>query len=178
MKRVIFFFIVVLLLTSGFSIYSWKQCEDENKEMLEDVYTEFETNRWELENIGQTFEYLLQNNASDEVILLYTIAYRDHVFVVKNVFDILCAHSKEGKEKFLKLSNAMTNLHVFLNSAAVRPHERRRMMLSENLETLKQFDVLFEELNKYRSPYGIPDTLPERFLKVSNDLHIVEQGGS
>ena len=177
MKRGILFFIIVLMLTSSFSMYSWRQCEEENKEMLKDVYTEFETNRWELEHIGQTFENLLQNNASNEIIFLYAIKYRDHVFVVKNVFDFLWAHSEEEKEKFWKLRTAMVNLHVFLNSAAFRSHERRRMMLNENIETLKQFDVLFKELNKYRNPYGIPDNLTARFLNVSEELHIVEQGG-
>lgn len=177
MKRGILFFIIVLMLTSSFSMYSWRQCEEENKEMLKDVYTEFETNRWELEHIGQTFENLLQNNVSNEIIFLYAIKYRDHVFVVKNVFDFLWAHSEEEKEKFWKLRTAMVNLHVFLNSAAFRSHERRRMMLNENIETLKQFDVLFKELNKYRNPYGIPDNLTARFLNVSEELHIVEQGG-
>ncbi|WP_175059398.1 hypothetical protein [Thermococcus sp. 2319x1] len=49
--------------------------------MLVKVYAKFELNRWELESMGEIFEYPLQNNASDEVIQPYARNYRDDVFV-------------------------------------------------------------------------------------------------
>jgi len=170
MKKNLSFLLITLLLVSAFSTYSWWQCKEKNEEMLKDVYTKFETNRWELEHIGWSFEYILQNNASNDVILLYTIKYRDHVHVVKKVFDFLWSHSKDEREKFWKLRTAMLNLWDFLNSAASKSHEERKMILSENLETLKQFDALFKELNKYRDPYDIPDDLAEKVFNLSEQL--------
>ncbi|HIH72809.1 MAG: hypothetical protein PWP49_1725 [Thermococcaceae archaeon] len=79
MKKGMSFLLIALLLVSAFSIYSWWQCKEKNNEMLKDAYTEFEINRWELEHIGASFEYILQNNASNEVIFLYAVNYRDHV---------------------------------------------------------------------------------------------------
>ncbi|MCO6040812.1 hypothetical protein [Thermococcus alcaliphilus] len=170
MKKGLSFLLITLLLASAFSTYSWWQCKEKNKEMLKDTYTKFEINRWELEHIGASFEYLLQNNASNEVIFLYAVNYRDHVYVVKNLFEFLWSHSKDEREKFWKLRVAMSNLEVFLNSAAFKPHEERKMMLSENVETLKQFDILFKELNKYRDPFDIPDELAEKAFNLSKQL--------
>ncbi|MDI3502386.1 MAG: hypothetical protein PWR13_66 [Archaeoglobi archaeon] len=161
---------VAFFLVSAFSAYSWWQCKEKNEEMLKDVYTEFEINRQELENIGQSFEYILQSNASDDVILLYTVKYRDHVHVVKNVFDFLWSYSKDEREKFWRLRTAMSNLEDFLSSAAFKSHEERKMMLSENLETLKKFDALFKELNNYRDPCDISDDLAERAFNLSEQL--------
>jgi len=128
--------------------------------MLVEMYTKFELNRWELESMGETFEHLLQNNASDEIIQLYARNYRDNVFVAKNTFIILA--SKE--EKFWKLYVAMGDLFDFLNNVS------KRKDVEENLETLKQFDSLFKELNKYQNPFDIPDELAEGMLKVSKQL--------
>ncbi|KUK00165.1 MAG: hypothetical protein PWP49_1724 [Thermococcaceae archaeon] len=55
-------------------------------------------------------------------------------------------------------------------SAAFKPHEERKMMLSENLGTLKQFDILFKELSKYQNPFDIPDELAEKAFNLSKQL--------
>ncbi|HIH72808.1 MAG TPA: hypothetical protein HA300_05520 [Thermococcaceae archaeon] len=44
------------------------------------------------------------------------------------------------------------------------------MMLSENLGTLKQFDILFKELSKYQNPFDIPDELAEKAFNLSKQL--------
>lgn len=160
MKKNLYFILIALLLVSAFSIYSWWQCKEKEKRMLVEMYTKFELNRWELESMGETFEHLLQNNASDEIIQLYARNYRDNVFVAKNTFIILA--SKE--EKFWKLYVAMGDLFDFLNNVS------KRKDVEENLETLKQFDSLFKELNKYQNPFDIPDELAEGMLKVSKQL--------
>jgi len=128
--------------------------------MLVEMYTKFELNRWELESMGETFKRLLQNNASNEMIQLYARNYRDNVFVAKNTFIILA--SKE--EKFWKLYVAMTDLFDFLNNVS------KKEDVEENLGTLKQFDSLFKELNRYQNPFDIPDELAEGMLKVSKQL--------
>ncbi|WP_175059397.1 hypothetical protein [Thermococcus sp. 2319x1] len=58
----------------------------------------------------------------------------------------------------------MKGLFEFLNNVS------KRKDVEENLETLKQFDSLFKELNKYQNPFDIPDELSEEMLKISKRL--------
>ena len=117
--------------------------------------------------MGETFQYLLQRNASNDVLLLYLEKYQHHVLVVKNVFGILGSYN-EG-EKFRKLHVAMMNLFDVLNSMSDNP-ESLRENLQSNLGALREFDKLFKELSQYQKPNDIPDKLAESFLEVSEEL--------
>ncbi|NJE26890.1 hypothetical protein E3E22_09755 [Thermococcus sp. MV5] len=167
MKKVLSFLFIALLLVSIFSTYSWWQCRKEKEKMLVQIYNEFEVSRWELEHTGETFQYLLQNNVSQAVLLLYLEKYQHHVLVVRNTFGILASHSEE--EKFRKLHVAMKNLFDVLTSIRDNP-ESLRENLQSNLEALREFDKLFKELSQYQSPNDIPDELAENFLEVSKEL--------
>ena len=167
-NRLLGLVIPLFLVASAFSTYSWWQCREDKREMLVSVYTEFEINRWELEHMGEGFEYLLQGNASGNVLLLYTRGYRDHAYVVKDTFEVLYLYS--GEEKFWKLRTAMTNLGDFLNTLSNRPPEERMEGIRENLETLNGFDALFKELNRYQDPFDIPTGLAEEFFNTSEQL--------
>jgi len=129
------------------------------------IYNRFEVSRWELEHMGETFQHLLQKNASQDVLLLYLEKYQHHVLVAKNVFEILESYS--GEEKFWKLQVAMVNLFDALNSMG---NEHIRENLQSNLEVLREFDKLFKELSQYQKPNDIPDKLAESFLEVSEEL--------
>lgn len=167
MKNACSFLLMALLLVSIFSAYSWWQCREEKRKMLVQIYNEFEVSRWELEHMGETFQYLLQRNASNDVLLLYLEKYQHHVLVVKNVFGILGSYN-EG-EKFRKLHVAMMNLFDVLNSMSDNP-ESLRENLQSNLGALREFDKLFKELSQYQKPNDIPDKLAESFLEVSEEL--------
>ncbi|KPU63472.1 hypothetical protein EP1X_03800 [Thermococcus sp. EP1] len=167
MKKVLSFLFIALLLVSTFSTYSWWQCREEKKKMLVQIYNEFEVNRWELEHMGETFQHLLQNNISNDILLLYLEKYQHHVLVLDNVFEILNSHS--GEEKYWKLHIAMVNLFDALNSMRDNP-ESLRENLQGNLGALRKFDKLFKELSHYQSPNEIPNELVENFLEVSKEL--------
>ena len=115
--------------------------------------------------MGETFQHLLQKNASQDVLLLYLEKYQHHVLIAKNVFEILESYS--GEEKFWKLQVAMVNLFDALNSMG---NEHIRENLQSNLEVLREFDKLFKELSQYQNPNDIPDELAENFLEVSKEL--------
>ena len=167
MKKACSFLLMALLLVSTFSAYSWWQCEREKRKMQVQIYNRFEVSRWELEHMGDTFQHLLQKNASQDVLLLYLEKYQHHVLIAKNVFEILESYS--GEEKFWKLQVAMVNLFDALNSMRDNP-ESLRENLQSNLGTLKKFDKLFKELSQYQSPNEIPNELAESFLEVSEEL--------
>jgi len=167
MKKVLSFLFIALLLVSTFSTYSWWQCREEKKKMLVQIYNRFEVSRWELEHMGETFQHLLQKNASQDVLLLYLEKYQHHVLVVKNIFGILGSYNEE--EKFWKLQVAMVNLFDALNSMRDNP-ESLRENLQGSLGALRKFDKLFKELSHYQSPNEIPNELAESFLEVSKEL--------
>ncbi|WP_052296225.1 hypothetical protein [Thermococcus barophilus] len=172
MKKSGSFILMVLLLISVFSTYSWWKAEKEKKEVLAEFYWKFQTSSIELSYMGGTFEYLLRNNASYEVLLLYLDIYYFHVRNLYWTFGILAAYTNE--QKFRKLNAALVDLSVALNHMRKPPGELQED-LKKNLETLKRFDDLFKELSKYNTPWEIPDELADEFFKLSEEL--MKNGG-
>ncbi|USG99531.1 hypothetical protein K1720_08440 [Thermococcus argininiproducens] len=168
MKRLFGVVLILLVIALSASTYSLHQYRKEREKILNRIYTDFEVNRWELEGVGGTLEYLLNQNASDEVISLYLIKYRDNAMVTGKVFSILYFQTDE--DKFIEISTAIDNLARFLNTLANRPPKDRRTLLMENIQTLKEFDRLFKKLTKYQNFEDIPGELAKELLNASEKL--------
>lgn len=140
---------------------------------MTEFYQKFQTSSIELSYMGGTFEYLLKNNASYEVLLLQLDIYYFHVRNLYWTFGILASHTNE--RKFRKLHSALVKLSDALAHMR-KPSGELQGNLKKNLETLKKFDELFEGLSKYNTPWEIPDNLADEFFRLSEEL-MKNEGG-
>lgn len=168
MRKVALLILIFLTGALVWSAYSLHECREERDKLLLDIYTSFETSRWELEHMGGTFEYLLGENVSDDVMRLYLSYYREHARVSGRVFWFLYSNTHE--ERYYLLAAAMENLEGFLNSAVNKKPGDMRESVRKNLEELKELDGLFKRLNRYQKPDDVPRELAEEFFKASEDL--------
>ncbi|WP_048152068.1 hypothetical protein [Palaeococcus ferrophilus] len=170
MKRKDFLKLAALLLAVGFitSTYAWWECRNNERALLVMVYSDGLKDARGLSDAGVTFEYLLKENASDNLILTYAHTYSVRAEHLKDTVGALYAVTKD--EKFYPAFSAMSNVHLFFQILSFSNSTERSALIENNLETLRELDALFKALATYQYPDDLPKELTEELFKKSEEL--------
>jgi hypothetical protein len=164
--------VVALLLGIALlaSTYGWWECRNNERTFLVAVYANGLKDARELSDAGGTLEYLLKENASDDLILTYAYAYAAMSEHLEDAFETLYSFTKD--ERFHQAFSAMSTIHLFFHTLSFSNPTERRAIIEDNLETLKELDGLFKELATYQYPDDLPEELVQRLFKKSEELRV------
>ena len=121
-----------------------------------------------LSDVGGTFEYLLRENASDELIVFYARAYSIRAEHLQDTFGLIQAYTND--ERFQLMFSAISNYNLFLHEVSFSNSTRRKALIETNLETLKELDNLMKNVTEYHNPDDLPLGLVEKIFQTSEKL--------
>jgi len=172
--------LVVLLIFSTFSFYSWQKAERElevqsavHEESWSMVYLTVSEDLFELGHMGEAFEKLLEQNASEATLIEYADSYYLNARHVGNVFMFLSYCAGGDHVKYQKLWRAFEKLESFLLTVMSRVEVDKTGTVRENLELFKKISNLSLELYRCGDPRQIPPELAEELLNATNELKFV-----
>ena len=161
--------LVVLLIFALFaSLYSLWNCQEEEKSILMGLYIYGLKDARGLSDVGGTFEYLLRENASNELIVFYARAYSIRAEHLQDTFGLFQAYTDD--ERFQLMFSAISNYNLFLHEVSSGNSTRRKALIEKNLETLKELDNLMKNVTEYQNPDDLPTELVEKIFKTSEKL--------
>ena len=161
---------VTLILTLFVSSYALWSCRKDKESLLTSVYVYGLKDARGLSNVGGTFEYLLHENASDDLVVFYARAYSIRAEHLEDTFGLLQAYKND--ERFQLMFSAMSNYHLFLHEVSFGNSTRRKALIEKNLETLKELDNLMKNVTKYQNPDDLPPKLVEKIFRASEKLEV------
>ncbi len=172
MKRKNYFVVLVVMfiLILLFSSYAIWSCRKDEESLLTSVYVYSLEDARGLSDVGGTFEYLLRENASDDLVVFYARAYSIRAGHLEDTFGLLQAYADD--ERFQLMFSAMFNYHLFLHEVSFSNSTRRKTLIEKNLETLKELDNLMKNLAKYHNPDDLPEELVEKIFQTSEKLEV------
>jgi len=164
MKRVMMALIVLLLVAySGYVTFEWR-VEKEKVDVIKDYITSLSDHPlWELADAGSMFEYLIEDNASNEIL-----RGRCHQYSVNArtlVYSSLILYKATEDEKYWLFRTAMANLEDFFISVNNRPDPKT--VLRENLDIIKSIG---KELEKKKRITDLTKEEVEKILELSAEL--------
>ncbi|ASJ00430.1 hypothetical protein A3K92_02500 [Thermococcus gorgonarius] len=169
-KNLAGFLVVLLVLALLLSSYSLWNCRKDEESLLKALYLYGLKDARELSDVGGTFDYLLRENASDNLIVTYAHAYSIRAEHLQDTFGLLQAYTDD--ERFQLMFSAMSNYHLFLQVVSFSNSTTRKVLIGKNLETLKELDNLMKNVTKYQSPNDLPEELVEEILHTSEELEV------
>ncbi len=158
---------ILVLFTSSYALWN---CRKDEKSLLTSVYIYGLKDARGLSNVGGTFEYLLHENASDDLMVFYARAYSIRAGHLEDTFGLLQAYKND--ERFQLMFSAMSNYHLFLQEVSFSNSTRMKSLIEKNLETLKELDNLMMEVTKYQNPDDLPQGLVEKIFQASEELEV------
>ena len=162
--------VILLILVLFISSYALWSCQKKEKSLLTSVYIYGLKDARGLSDVGGTFEYLLHENASDDLVVFYARAYSIRAEHFQDTFGLLQAYKND--ERFQLMFSAMSNYNLFLHEVSIANSTRRKTLIEKNLETLKELDNLMEEVTKYQNPDDLPPKLVKRIFQASEELEV------
>ena len=162
--------LVVTFIILLFSSYALWSCRKGEESLLTSVYLYGLKDARGLSDVGGTFEYLLRENASDDLVVFYARAYSIRAEHLEDTFGLLQAYKND--ERFQLMFSAMSNYHLFLQMVSFSNSTRRKVLIEKNLETLKELDNLIGEVTKYQNPDDLPPKLVEKIFQTSEKLEV------
>ena len=162
--------VVMFILVLLFSSYVLWNCRKDEKSLITSVYIYGLKDARGLSDVGGSFEYLLRENASDDLIVFYARAYSIRAGHLEDTFGLLQAYTDD--ERFQLMFSAMSNYHLFLHVVSFSNSTRMKSLIEKNLETLKELDNLMENVTKYQNPDDLPQELAEKIFRTSEKLEV------
>jgi len=141
-KWVIVAILILLIAYSGFATYNWLEGERIEDRILNNAIDLSDIPLWELSAVGFGAEYLIESDATDELLREELLQYFFHARTLDYSSSMLRALTDD--EKYSLFGTAMMNLQDFFRRVRDRPN--RKEILMTNLDTLKQMDDTLEEI--------------------------------
>jgi len=120
---------------------------------------------WEMSAVGFGAEYLIESDATDELLREKILQYFFHARTLYYSSSIL--HTLTDDEKYSLFGTAMMNLKDFFIRVRDRPN--RKEILTTNLDALKQMDNTLEEILRIND-LTLADA--EKLLQLSGNLTV------
>ena len=158
---------ILILLVSSYALWS---CRKGEESLLTSVYIYGLKDARGLSDVGGTFDYLLRENASGDLVVFYARAYSIRAEHLEDTFGLLQAYKND--ERFQLMFSAMSNYHLFFQVVSFSNSTRRKVLIEKNLETLKELDNLIGEITKYQNPDDLPPKLVEKIFWTSEKLEV------
>ncbi len=136
--------IILLIICLGANIYRWKIEEERRKTLINYVYALSNIPFGEISDIGSTIKYLIDHNATDE-ILRYQISIYFHNTRILS-YSSAMLQILTGDEKYRLFLLAMNNLKSFLITVKNKPNIRE--ILRDNLDILSRIEEMFESISR------------------------------
>ncbi len=164
-KWVIVAILILLIAYSAFATYNWLEGERIENRTLNDAVDLSDIPLWELSAMGFDVEYLIESDATDELLGERITRYFFHAITLSHSSNIL--YTLTNDEKYWLFERAMYNLNRFLAGINNRPNMKE--ILTTNLDALKQMDDMLEEILRI-SNLTLIDA--ENFLQLSGNLTV------
>ena len=159
--------LVLVLFTSSYFLWN---CRRDKESLLIAVYMDGLKDARGLSDTGGTFEYLLRENASDDLVVFYARAYSIRAEHLQDTFGLLQAYTDD--KRFQMMFSAMSNYHLFLQVVSFGNSTTRNVLIEKNLKTLKELDNLMKDVTKYQNPNNLPPGLVEKIFQTSEKLEV------
>jgi len=164
-KWVIVAILILLIAYSAFATYNWLEGERIENRIMNGAIHLSDIPLWELSAVGFAAEYLIESDATDELLREELLQYFFHARTLDYSSSMLRALTDD--EKYSLFGTAMMNLEDFFGR--VRDRTNRKEILTTNLGTLKQVDDILEEL-LWINNLTLADA--ERLLQISGNLTV------
>jgi len=163
MKRVILLIIILLIVAySGYVTFEWV-VEKEKIDVIKDYAIGLSDHPLlEIADAGSMLEYLMESNASDEILRERIRQYSANARTLE--YSSLILYKATGDEKYRLFRTAMANLKDFFISVGNRPD--CKIVLKENLDIIKRIG---KELGKKRI-IDLTKEEVEKILELSAEL--------
>jgi hypothetical protein len=164
-KWVIIAILILFIAYSGFATYNWLEGERIENRTLNDAIHLSDIPLWEMSAVGFVAEYLIESDATDELLREELIKYFFHARTLYYSSGMLRALTDD--EKYSLFGTAMYDLQSFFVGVRDRPNKKE--ILTTNLDALKQMDDILEEILR------INDLTPanaEKVLQLSGNLTV------
>ena len=136
MKRIMALIVILIAVYSGYVTFEWI-AEKEKIDVIEDYATSLsDLPLLEIADAGSTLEYLIENNASDEILREKLHQYFTNARTLE--YSSLILYEATGDKKYWSFRTAMANLKGFFMSVRNRPDPRT--VLKENLDIIKDIE--------------------------------------
>lgn len=156
---------ILLIAYSGFATYSWLEGERIQDLTLNNAIDLSDLPILELRAVGFSAEYLIESDATDELLREEILQYFFHTWTLHHSSNIL--HSLTCDEKYSIYGTAMMNLKDFFYGVYAETNSKE--ILSVNLDTLKQMDDTLEEVLRINY-LTLADA--EKILELSGNLTV------
>ncbi len=155
--------LILLIIYSGFATYKWR--DEKGKEEVKMGYAVAlaDIPLSELADVGFALEYLIKQNATDELLNERVSMYSSYARTLHYSSAILYASTKN--EKYQLFGTTMRNLEEFFITAKNKPNSRE--ILKDNLNVLKQIGYILKETKRINY---LTFTDAEKILELSNEL--------
>jgi adenylate kinase family enzyme len=164
-KWVIVAILILFIAYSGFATYNWLEGERIESYTLNDaVYLSVAPLR-ELSAVGFDAEYLIESDATDELLRERITKYFFHASTLFYSSSML--HTLTDDEKYWLFERAMINLQSFFVGVSNDRPDDMKEILTTNLDTLKQMDDILEEILRIDN-LTLADA--EKLLELSGNL--------
>jgi hypothetical protein len=164
-KWVIIAILILFIAYSGFATYNWLEGERIENLTLNDAIDLSDIPLWELSAMGFAAEYLIESDATDELLREELLQYFFHARTLYYSSSMLCALTDD--EKFSLFGTAMMNLQDFFSG--VRDSPNRKEILTTNLDAMKQMDDTLEGILRIND-LTLADA--EKILQLSHNLTV------
>ncbi|NJE29588.1 hypothetical protein E3E38_00775 [Thermococcus sp. 18S1] len=170
----------VLVAISVISSYSWYKTEDDLKilrtvheESWSKAYLTATQDIYELSYMGEVFEGLLEENASEDTIVEYAGGYYLRARHVRQIFLFLSYELTEGHSKYYKIGEGFGHLEEFFIDVRSEVGVDKTETIRENIGILKEISRIVKELGEYADPRDIPQELADELLNATSDLKLI-----
>ena len=166
-KWVIVVILILFVAYSGFATYNWLEGERiEDRTLNDAIYLSVAPLR-ELSAVGFDAEYLIESDATDELLREKILQYFFHAGTLFYSSSML--HALTNDEKYSLFGTAMRNLwYFFMGVGNDRPDDMKEV-LTTNLDTLKQMDDMLEGVLRIDN-LTLADA--EKILQLSGNLTV------
>jgi hypothetical protein len=166
-KWVIVAILILFIVYSGFATYNWLEGERiENRTLNNAIYLS-DIPLCELSAVGFGTEYLINSDATDELLRGRITQYFFHARTLSYASRML--HALTSDEKYSLFGTAMRNLwYFFMGVGNDRPDDMKEV-LTTNLDTLKQMDDILEGILQINN-LTLADA--EKLLQISGNLTV------
>ena len=185
-KPLCLFVIILLLVVSSISIYSWIKIKHE-KEVLEAIhnyewfqkYYTIYPDLYELSHVSTAFNYSITHNVTDEKMESILGECYLRARHVARMFRVLSYQVFSDHAKYQKLGDSFGRLEKFCLMTITRAGIDKRKTIRQNLETLDEISNLIGQLMEYEKPSDAPMELIENLLNMTEKLEYCynENGG-
>jgi len=164
-KWVIVAILILLIAYSAFATYNWLEGERIDNRIMNGAIHFSDIPLWELSTMGFAAEYLIESDATDELLREKLLQYFFHARTLDYSSSMLRALTDD--EKYSLFGTSMMNLQGFFGGVYDEPNGKE--ILTTNLDALKQMDDILMEILVIND-LTLEDA--EKFLQLSGNLTV------